>query len=70
MEESPAQKRQCCRSEGVGMQCGMQGQALRGEVPGQYVWLVPARGDLHPHSGQNPPGQEPKVVGLVSLVLG
>lgn len=67
MEESPAQERQRCRNEDVGMQGEMRGPVLRREVPRQCVWLAPARGDLHPHSGQNSLGQEPKVVSLVSL---
>ena len=67
MEESRAQKRQRCGSEDVGMQGGMRGPARGGEVPRRCGWLAPARGDLHPHSGQSSLGQEPKVVSLVSL---
>ena len=67
MEETPAPKRQHSRSVSTGLQGRKWEPALRGALPRQCVWLAHLRGDLHPHSGQNPPCQEPKVVSLVSL---
>lgn len=67
LEQTPAPKRQHSRSISTGVQGRMWEPALRGEVPRQCVWLAHLRGDLHPHSGPNPPCQELKVVSLVSL---